>query len=113
MDDTKIINLKKPITLKGDTKTYETVTLREPEVDELDRSAQVQGSQYAANAALIAMVSGIPLPVIRKMVKTDYEEAVTFLSGFTWTPPQSGETSGTDAQTSLTSSAGDQTTLAS
>ncbi|WP_069267423.1 phage tail assembly protein [Paraburkholderia nodosa] len=109
MDDTKILILRKPITIKGDTKTYDSITLREPTVDELDRSAQTQGSAYASNAALISMVGGIPLIVARQMTKTDYEEATAYLSGFTWTPPQSGESSGTDAQTSLTSGGGDPT----
>ncbi|WP_051481576.1 phage tail assembly protein [Paraburkholderia nodosa] len=109
MDDTKILILRTPITIKGDTKTYDSITLREPNVDELDRSAQVKGSAYACNAALISMVAGIPLIVARKLPKTEYEEATAYLAGFTWTPPQSGETSGTDAQTSLTSGGGDPT----
>ncbi|PXW23410.1 phage tail assembly protein [Paraburkholderia caballeronis] len=99
MDDEKIIRFKNPITLKGDSVTYESITLREPTVDELDRSAQIEGSVYAANAALISFVAGVPLPVVRKMGKTDYEEATAFLSGFTWQPPQPGATSETAAQT--------------
>lgn len=109
MEDTKIIYLRKPITLKGDSKTYESITLREPTVDELDRSAQVEGSSYASNAALVAMVAGVPLPVARQMTKTDYEEATAYLAGFTWQPPQSGVTSGTDAQMSPGASDGDPT----
>ncbi|HEM7839798.1 phage tail assembly protein [Burkholderia multivorans] len=112
MEDEKIIRLKKPITLKGDSVTYDTITLREPTVDELDRSARTEGSVYAANAALIAMVAGVPLPVVRQMTKTDYEEATAFLAGFTWQPPQSGETSGTDGLTSPGSGAGGLTTSA-
>jgi hypothetical protein len=108
-DEQKIIRLKKPITLKGDSVTYDTITLREPTVDELDRSAQVQGSAYASNAALIAMVAGVPVAVARQLGKANYEEATAFLSGFTWTPPSSGVTSGTDALTSPTSSGGDPT----
>lgn len=109
MDDTKFLTLRTPITLKGDTKTYDSIELREPSVDELDRSAQVDGSQYAANAALISMVAGVPLAVARQLRKRDYEEAVAFLSGFTYVPPQSGATSGTDTPTSPTSGDGDQT----
>lgn len=105
----KTIRLKKPITLKGDSVTYETITLREPTIDELDRSSQVAGSSYACNAALISMVAGIPLAVARQMTKSLYEEATTFLSGFTWEPPQSGATSGTDGPTSPGSTDGDQT----
>ncbi|WP_454871792.1 phage tail assembly protein [Paraburkholderia xenovorans] len=112
MDEQKTIRLTKPITLKGDTVTYDVITLREPTVDELDRSAQTQGSAYASNAALISMVASIPLAVARKMGKANYEEASAYLSGFTWEPPQSGATSETDAPTSPGSSAGDPTTSA-
>lgn len=97
--DEKTIRLTKPITLKGDSVTYETITLREPTVDELDRSAQAEGSAYAMNAMLISMVAGIPLAVARKIGKANYEEATAFLSGFTWAPPLPGATSGTDAPT--------------
>ncbi|MEX3691886.1 phage tail assembly protein [Paraburkholderia sp. BR14263] len=110
--DEKILRLRKPITLKGDSVTYDTITLREPTVDELDRSAQVEGSSYASNAALIAFVASIPTAVARKMTKTDYEEATSYLSGFTWTPPQSSETSGSESPTSPSSTTGDPTTPA-
>ncbi|WP_175760554.1 phage tail assembly protein [Burkholderia anthina] len=106
MEDTKILRLRRPITLKGDTVTYDMLTLREPTVDELDRSANTEGSAYAVNAALIAMVAAVPLPIARMLPKTEYEEAVAFLSGFTWQPPQPGSTAGSDAQTSPGSGAG-------
>lgn len=108
----KTVLLKQPITLKGDTRTYDSLELREPMVDELDQSAQVEGTAYACNAELISLVSGVPLAVIRKLGKANYEEATAFLSGFTWRPPQSGKTSGTDEPTSLSSGSGDQMTPA-
>lgn len=110
MDDVKILALRKAITLKGDNKTYDSLELREPTVDELDRSAQTAGSVYAANAALISMVASVPLLVVKQMGKRDYEEATAFLSGFTWQPPQSGEISGSESQTSPTSIGGGLTT---
>ncbi|HDR9026955.1 TPA: phage tail assembly protein [Burkholderia vietnamiensis] len=106
MDDTKILRLRRPITLKGDTVTYDVLTLREPTVDELDRSANTEGSAYAVNAALIAMVAAVPLPVARLLPKTEYEEAVAFLSGFTWKPPQPGGVAENAGQTSPGSGAG-------
>lgn len=108
----KTVMLKQPITLRGDTRTYDSIALREPTVDELDQSAQVEGTAYACNAELISLVSGVPIAVVRKMGKANYEEATAFLSGFTWRPPQSGKTSGTDAQTSPSSGSGDPTTPA-
>lgn len=105
----KTIVLKLPITLNGDSKTYDSLVLREPNVEELDESAQVEGTAYACNAELIARVAGVPNAVVRKMGKANYEEATAFLSGFTWAPPPSGETSGSDAPTSPTSTDGAQT----
>ncbi|PRZ56569.1 tail assembly chaperone E/41/14-like protein [Paraburkholderia fungorum] len=105
----KTVVLKKPITLNGDTRTYDSLALSEPTVDQLDQSAQVEGTAYACNAELISLVSGVPLAVVRKMGKSSYEEATAFLSGFTWAPPLSGETSGTTAPTSPISSDGDPT----
>ncbi|RDU99233.1 phage tail assembly protein [Trinickia dinghuensis] len=108
----KTVVLKQPITLNGDTRTYDSLALREPTVDELDQSAQVEGTAFACNAELISLVSGAPVAVIRKIGKANYEEATAYLSGFTWRPQQSGETSGTAAPTSPSSGSGDQTTPA-
>lgn len=83
----KLLRLRKPITLKGDSVTYDTLSLREPVVDELDRSVQTAGSAYAQNAALIAMVAAVPVIVIRQLGKRDYEEATDYLTGFSWTVP--------------------------
>ncbi|CAB3742523.1 hypothetical protein LMG24238_06895 [Paraburkholderia sediminicola] len=105
----KTVVLKKPITLNGDNRTYDSIALSEPTVEQLDQSAQVEGTAYACNAELISLVSGVPLAVVRKMGKSSYEEATAFLSGFTWAPPQSGETSETGAPTLPTSSDGDLT----
>lgn len=107
---TKTVLLKRPITLNGGSSTYDALTLREPIIDELDQSAQIEGTAYACNAELISLVSGAPVAVIRKMGKSNYEEATAFLSGFTWRPPQSGESLGTDAPISPTSGSGAQTT---
>ncbi|MBR8435201.1 phage tail assembly protein [Burkholderia cenocepacia] len=100
MEEIKILRLRRPITIKGDTRTYDSLTLREPTVDELDRSANTEGSAYAVNAALISMVAAVPLLIARLLPKTEYEEAVAFLSGFTWQPPLPGSTEGSGVPTS-------------
>ncbi|KPD17267.1 hypothetical protein ADM96_20410 [Burkholderia sp. ST111] len=105
----KTVVLKKPITLNGDSRTYDSLHLSEPTVEQLDQSAQVEGTAYACNAELISLVSGVPLAVVRKIGKSSYEEATAFLSGFTWAPPPSGETSETNAPTLPTFSDGDLT----
>ncbi|HEX7906862.1 MAG TPA: phage tail assembly protein [Paraburkholderia sp.] len=89
--DTKTLKLRKPVTMKGDSETYHTLELREPTVDELDRALQAGETAYASNAALISFVAGVPLAVARLLVKRDYEEASTYLAGFTLDGPTTGE----------------------
>lgn len=89
--DEKILKLRKPITLKGDSVTYDALTLREPTVDELDRCTKAGDSHYAQDAALIAFVSGVPTLVVRELGKRDFEEARAFLAGFTWDGPETGK----------------------
>ena len=62
----KVITLAVPLSL-GDALKFDSIMLREPTVDELDRSTKTAGSIYAVNAALISMVSSIPLALIRKL----------------------------------------------
>ena len=100
----KVITLAAPLSLGP--LNYSSIMLREPTVDELDQSAQVEGTAYSSNVELIALVSGTPAAAVRKMGKSNYEEATAFLSGFTWAPPPSGSTSGSDAPTSPISTDG-------
>ncbi|TCK39646.1 tail assembly chaperone E/41/14-like protein [Paraburkholderia sp. BL8N3] len=88
--ETKTVHLRKPITLKGDSVTTTVLDLREPTVDELDRASQAGETGYASNAALISFVAGVPLQVARSLGKRDYEEAVTYLTGFTLDGPTTG-----------------------
>lgn len=89
--DTKTIKLRKPVQIKGDSVVYDSLELREPTVDELDRCLKAGESAYATNAALISFVSGVPLAAIRAMGKRDYEEATEYLTGFTLDGPTTGE----------------------
>jgi hypothetical protein len=89
--ENKVITLRKPVTLKGDTVTTSVLELREPTVDELDRASQAGETGYASNAALISFVAAVPLQVARSLGKRDYEEAVAYLTGFTLDGQTTGE----------------------
>lgn len=80
--ETFTLILKKAIQIKGDSVSYTQLELREPTVDELDRSLKAGETSYATNAALISFISGIPVQAVRNLGKRDYEEAVTYLQGF-------------------------------
>ncbi|UEC03972.1 phage tail assembly protein [Burkholderia vietnamiensis] len=80
--ETFTLILRKPIQMKGDTVAYSQLELREPNVDELDRSLKAGETSYATNSALIAFITGIPVQAVRTLGKRDYEEAVTYLQGF-------------------------------
>jgi hypothetical protein len=89
--DTKNIKLRKSVQIKGDSVVYDSLDLREPTVDELDRCLKAGDSAYATNAALISFVSGVPLAAIRNLGKRDYEEAADYLQGFRLDGPTTGE----------------------
>lgn len=80
--ETLTLKLRKPIQIKGDSVSYTTLELREPIVDELDRSLQAGSSNYASNCALIAFITGIPVQAVRMLGNRDYKEAVAYLQGF-------------------------------
>ncbi|MCA8045475.1 MULTISPECIES: phage tail assembly protein [Burkholderia cepacia complex] len=80
--ETLTLVLRKPIQMKGDTVAYSQLELREPTVDELDRSLKAGDTSLANNAALIAFITGIPVQAVRNLGKRDFEEAVTYLQGF-------------------------------
>lgn len=89
--ETLEMSLRKPVTMKGDSETYSSLSLREPTVDELDRASMAGETSFASNAALISFVAAVPLQVARQLGKRDYEEAVKYLTGFTLDGPTTGE----------------------
>ncbi|MGU7784881.1 phage tail assembly protein [Burkholderia sp. PU8-34] len=80
--ETLTLTLRKAVQIKGDSISYTTLELREPTVDELDRSLKAGDTSYATNAALISFITGVPIKAVRDLGKRDYEEAVTYLQGF-------------------------------
>ena len=84
----KTIPLRKPVTLGKDKDpaqlTYTELKLREPTADEVDKFIIKQGSSPGLSAMyyLIATVSGVPEPAIRKIGQLDIKEAMRFLLPF-------------------------------
>lgn len=86
MADTKIIKLRRPVSLgkEGEEIVFDTLNLREPLAREIEESA-------GSNAALIAIVSAIPRKAAEQLSARDYMEAVTYINSFLIVSPETGE----------------------
>lgn len=73
-----VIVLKKPIEL-GEL-TYTTLTLREPTAAEWELWSHLSG--VAADIAAVAVVSGVPEPVVRKLPVRQLLEGSRYLGRF-------------------------------
>jgi uncharacterized protein YjbK len=91
--ETLTITLKRPAKV-GDVE-YATLTLVEPTAGQMEEAASNgrvdNGTSF--NIALIALVGNIPITAARSLLKTDYDKAVIFLSGFTSDAPSIGDES--------------------
>lgn len=87
LPDSKVITLRHPVTI-GD-QVYDTLELREPTAGEFEKMTKMASSNAAgAMLQLIADVSGIALPVIKKIGVRDMNEAGEYLMGFIQSGPQ-------------------------
>ncbi|GJH14966.1 phage tail assembly protein [Caballeronia novacaledonica] len=79
MSDTKIIQLRKPLSYgKGDKATaVDSITLREPTAGEYEK-AEIAAGIYGLQIALIALLSGVPVDVIDQMYTSQIDEAADF-----------------------------------
>lgn len=79
LPDTKTINLKEAIELDGTT--YTSITLREPTAGQIEEARKAAHSDTVA-IRLIALTSGVPEAVVRRMRASNYNEAASFVLGF-------------------------------
>lgn len=79
-EDPYILVLNPPITV-GEF-TQKELTLTEPTAGHVEKALQ-HNNTASSNIALIAAVSGVPEPIIRKMKFRDYQRAVEYLESFT------------------------------
>lgn len=89
------IELLNPIVFGGGTWTE--ITLREPMVEERQQAEQhlrngnMPHAQSLYQMALIAKVSGVPMPVVQRMPVRKVNEAMFYLSGFLFGGLPTGE----------------------
>ncbi len=89
MEEEKILKLRKPVTLGGDT--YTELRLREPTAGDLKKASAAPGN-VAASILLIAIVANVPPAAVEQLCQRDFMAADAFLSGFS-EPSPTGETS--------------------
>ena len=84
----KTITLREPVQLTKDGPIYETLELHEPTAEQFERMAlKATANPAGAMTQLICDVTGLPLPVIRKVLVSQWQEASLFLSSFLESSP--------------------------
>lgn len=68
--DSVSVTLKKPI--EHDGKTYADLTFREAEVGDFMVAETFKG-EFSQNVAVLAAISGLPLPAFRKIKGSDFQ----------------------------------------
>lgn len=98
--DELVIELAKPITLKGggDDTVYTEIVLREPTLEELSLFIKKAQKENAVDSMrfLIGMVSGVPVGVLNKIGVRDFYAAQEYLIAFI-TPPDEKDPEGNAA----------------
>lgn len=99
LPDEETIILSHPV-LMGDQE-YTEITLKEPELDQTDKfyKERDKNGVLSGMALLICLVSGVPVPALKKLKFRDYKKCEVWLTNFlTWTPEkptiENGESSG-------------------
>ncbi|WP_338803575.1 phage tail assembly protein [Xenorhabdus griffiniae] len=95
MEKTKIVQLSKLIESNNGKEFYEEIHLREPALIEVEQFYEAQSknahSILPAMRLLIALVSGVPESVLKKMAISDFNVCREFLMGFlVYTPSEVG-----------------------
>jgi Phage tail assembly chaperone proteins, E, or 41 or 14 len=88
LDEPFILKLSKPVTL-GNV-SYETLTLREPTAEDVEKASGV-ANPATSNILLISAVADVPAVFIRKISHRDLKRAVKYLENFTADGPETGE----------------------
>lgn len=87
------VTLRRPLEDTSGNIRYESVTLTEPALMQVEQFYDIQkkSNTLAAMRLLVSLVSGVPEGIIRRMMYTDFRRCEEYLLGFlTWTPSDGG-----------------------
>ncbi|WP_250533546.1 phage tail assembly protein [Caballeronia sp. AZ10_KS36] len=83
MSDSKVIQLRKPVTVGKDdaARTFDSISLREPRAGEFE-SAEKMAMKCGYDVALVSLVSGVPVDAVDLMGVTVVDEAMDYFATF-------------------------------
>ncbi|HAT1683166.1 TPA: phage tail assembly protein [Klebsiella oxytoca] len=87
------VTLRKPLEDATGSIRYETLTLTEPVLMQVEQfySAQKKSDGLVAMRLLVSLVSGVPENIIRRMAYTDFRRCEAYLTRFlVWSPSGGG-----------------------
>ncbi|MEX3635952.1 phage tail assembly protein [Paraburkholderia sp. BR14320] len=107
--DELTITLKRPVTMSGkdggDSTVYAELELHEPNVDQLSQFVKRTQKETAIDAMkfLIALVSGVPQPVLNRIGVSDFYQAMQYMTRWV-SPPAADDPEGNAAGSQETGS---------
>ncbi|AXC64891.1 TPA: phage tail assembly protein [Salmonella enterica subsp. enterica serovar Newport] len=92
-DDFLNITLRKPLEDESRNIRYETITLTEPVLMQVEQfyDMQKKSNTLVAMRLLVSLVSGVPESIIRRLPYTEFRRCEEYMTGFlTWSPSGNG-----------------------
>lgn len=92
-DDFLKVTLRKPLEDESRNIRYETITLTEPVLMQVEQfyDMQKKSNALAAMRLLVSLVSGVPESIIRRLPYTEFRRCEEYMTGFlTWNPSGGG-----------------------
>lgn len=87
------VTLRKPLEDESRNIRYETITLTEPVLMQVEQfyDMQKKSNALAAMRLLVSLVSGVPESIIRRLPYTEFRRCEEYMTGFlTWSPSGGG-----------------------
>ncbi|ECA0402275.1 phage tail assembly protein [Salmonella enterica subsp. enterica serovar Newport] len=92
-DDFLKVTLRKPLEDESRNIRYETITLTEPVLMQVEQfyDMQKKSNALAAMRLLVSLVSGVPESIIRRLPYTEFRRCEEYMTGFlAWSPSGGG-----------------------
>ncbi|EAB9908253.1 phage tail assembly protein [Salmonella enterica subsp. enterica] len=92
-DDFLKVTLRKPLEDESRNIRYETITLTEPVLMQVEQfyDMQKKSNALAAMRLLVSLVSGVPESIIRRLPYTEFRRCEEYMTVFlTWSPSGGG-----------------------
>lgn len=94
LPEEETLPLSRPVSLADGMEEYSDITLKEPDLDQTEKFYRERDKNGVLSgiALLISLVSGVPVPAVKKLKFRDYKRCEVWLTRFlTWTPEETQE----------------------